>query len=238
MPKRPQTPEGVLTARPLTSPASSGLAPSGLHPLGLGDEVRDGRLYIPRGVDDEPRPLIVLLHGAGGDGSSMLRLVGNAAGNCVLLAPDARTHTWDFLNEAREPDVPFLDRALAQTFERCRIDASRIAIAGFSDGASYALTLGLSNGDLFTHVIAFSPGFMNPPRFQGSPRVFLAHGVDDKVLPIDCCSRRIVPQLEKRQYDLTYREFPGPHTVPQAIVTEAMLWFSQFPHLPVPSLGK
>ncbi|MGI4829837.1 MAG: alpha/beta hydrolase [Janthinobacterium lividum] len=226
MPKAPQTSDGTLTARPAppTEPAEPGL-----HPLELAEGLRDGRLYIPPGVNDEPKPLIVLLHGAGGDGSSMLRLMGKAASNCVLLAPDARTHTWDFLNEAREPDVPFLDRALAHTFKRCRIDPSRIAIAGFSDGASYALTLGLANGDLFTHVIAFSPGFMGPPRFQGSPRIFLSHGTADEVLPIDLCSRRIVPQLKTRHYDLTYREFPGPHTVPDFIQTEAMHWLLPLP---------
>ena len=35
--------------------------------------------------------------------------------------------------------------------------------SGFSDGASYALSLGAANGDLFTHIAAFSPGFMRPP---------------------------------------------------------------------------
>ena len=36
-------------------------------------------------------------------------------------------------------DVWFIDAALAWTFERCFVDAVRIALAGFSDGASYAL---------------------------------------------------------------------------------------------------
>lgn len=35
--------------------------------------------------------------------------------------------------------------------------------AGFSDGASYALSLGLPNGNLFSHIVAFSPGFMRAP---------------------------------------------------------------------------
>jgi predicted esterase len=34
-----------------------------------------------------------------------------------------------------------------------------LAVSGFSDGASYALSIGPANGDLFTHVMAFSPGF-------------------------------------------------------------------------------
>lgn len=40
------------------------------------------------------------------------------------------------------------------------IDPAHVAIGGFSDGASCALSLGLVNGDLFTHVMAFSPGLV------------------------------------------------------------------------------
>jgi phospholipase/carboxylesterase len=35
-----------------------------------------------------------------------------------------------------------------------------VALGGFSDGASYALSLDLTNGDLFASLIAFSPGFI------------------------------------------------------------------------------
>lgn len=76
------------------------------------------------------------------------------------------------------------DEALAHTFEHYTVDPSRVAIGGFSDGASYALSLGLGNGDLFRHIIAFSPGFAVPPRQLGSPRIFMSHGTKDRVLPI------------------------------------------------------
>jgi phospholipase/carboxylesterase len=64
---------------------------------------------------------------------------------------------------------------------------------GFSDGASYALSLGLTNGDLFRHVIAFSPGFMAPAARRGEPPVFVSHITRDGVLPIGVTSHRIVP---------------------------------------------
>ena len=56
-----------------------------------------------------------------------------------------------------------MDQAVHHVFERYSIDPGRIGLAGFSDGASYALSLGVANGDLFTHIMAFSPGFMRPP---------------------------------------------------------------------------
>ena len=120
------------------------------------------------------------------------------------------------------PDVAFLDRALDQVFARHAVDPERIAVAGFSDGASYALTLGLANGGLFGHVLAFSPGFMAPPRVEGRPRLFVSHGVHDEVLPIDRCSRRLAPMLRRAGYDLDYREFDGGHAVPEAMVAAAL----------------
>jgi phospholipase/carboxylesterase len=123
------------------------------------------------------------------------------------------------------PDVAYIDRALEQTFNHYNVDPGRMAIGGFSDGASYALSLGATNGDLFTHVVAFYPGFMAPASEHGSPALFISHGLRDRVLPIEACSRKIVPQVKRAGYNVRYREFDGPHTVPAEIVAEAMDWF-------------
>jgi predicted esterase len=123
------------------------------------------------------------------------------------------------------PDIDFIDHALAMAFSRCAIDPARIAVAGFSDGASYALSIGIANGDLFPDVIAFSPGFAAPGREHGQPRFFVSHGTRDTVLPINSTSRRVVPQLEDAGYDVRYREFDGPHTVSPEIAREALAWF-------------
>ena len=120
------------------------------------------------------------------------------------------------------PDVAFLDEALRALFARRRVDPRRVALAGFSDGASYALSLALGNGDLFTHVLAFSPGFAAPPEPVGRPRVFVSHGVADEVLPIGPCSRRLVPRLRAAGYEVRYREFPGGHSVPPELASEAV----------------
>jgi predicted esterase len=172
---------------------------------------------------------VVLLHGAGGNaeaGLSLLRTLADEAG-LMLLAPASRKQTWDVIVGGYGPDVALIDRALAQTFSRYAVDPARCAVSGFSDGASYALSLGLTNGDLFTHIIAFSPGFMAPRELQGKPPIFISHGTRDDVLPIDRCSRRIVPELQRRDYDVDYREFEGPHTVPPDIARGALTWFAE-----------
>ena len=121
------------------------------------------------------------LHGAGGDAQSgishFLHLTDTAW--VVLLAPESRGRTWDVLVGGYGPDIEFIDRALEWVFDRLALDTRRLAITGFSDGASYALSLGITNGDLFTCVIAFSPGFMVPARRRGKPPVFVSHGTHD-----------------------------------------------------------
>jgi len=219
----PQAAGGArLTARPRTGVATTGERKRTLD-LGSG---RDALLYIPATPTKEPMPLLVLLHGAGGSGERQLgRMIAaiDRAGVAVL-APDSRGPTWDAIREGFGPDVAFLNRALDRVFETTAVDPGRLTIGGFSDGATYALSLGLINGDLFQRILAFSPGFVigGPP--AGRPSVFVSHGTGDPILPIDRCSRVIVPELKRRGYDVLFREFDGGHTVPPAIAEAGMNW--------------
>jgi phospholipase/carboxylesterase len=213
-----------LSARPgLPSVAPPRLATR----LGLGTG-RDGLLYVPATYSpDGPAPLLVALHGAGGSGAAWRSLPERAeARGMVVLAPDSRGATWDLVLGGFGPDVAFLDRALRFTFERCRIDSSRVALGGFSDGASYALSLGVSNGDLFTHLVAHSPGFFSPAGSSvGKPRIFVSHGTRDEIIPVSISRDGTVPELRRRGYDVTYLEFDGPHRVPPDILDAALTWF-------------
>jgi phospholipase/carboxylesterase len=216
--------KGRLRVRPAAEPISDP-QPLGLRPLGTGAPARgDHLLYVPEGYGvRHPAPIMVLLHGAGGDASATLELLrglAEATGS-ILLAPTSREYTWDVIVGGYGPDVEAIDRVLEETFSHYAVDPTRLAVGGFSDGASYALSLGINNGDLFTDVLAFSPGFMAPSVRVGIPRFFVSHGTRDQVLPIERSSRRIVPQLEHAGYEVTYREFEGGHTVPPEIALEA-----------------
>jgi predicted esterase len=142
-------------------------------------------------------------------------------------SPPTRGPTWDAIRDGFGPDVGFLNRALERVFATINVDASRIVVGGFSDGATYALSLGLVNGALFRRIVAFSPGFVvdGPP--QARPACFVSHGTRDTILPIDRCSRRIVPQLRARGYEVTFREFDGGHEIPETIAREGLSWAEQ-----------
>jgi phospholipase/carboxylesterase len=190
------------------------------------DRARDGILQMPEKTDG-PLPLLVLLHGAGGSAERQMGRMGaeaQAAG-LVVMAPDSRGGTWDaIVGPDFGADVEFIDRALKRVFEQVDVDPARTTLGGFSDGASYALSLGLANGSLFPRILAFSPGFMTGGEVQGKPSIFISHGTADRVLPIDRCSRILVPQLRKFGYQITYREFEGGHMVPPEITREGMQW--------------
>ena len=173
-----------------------------------------------------PYALVVALHGAGGSPDSALDAFSGAwkVPGLVLVAPAAKGPTWTILFSDQDRDLESVDLAVAEAWARCPIDRDRIALGGFSDGASYALSLGLLNGDLFRRVLAFSPGFFVGGEAHGKPSLFVSHGVADTVLPIDRCSRRIVPLLQKQGYDVTFRVFDGGHEIPSAIAQEGFRW--------------
>jgi phospholipase/carboxylesterase len=183
-------------------------------------------LYVPEtAVHSSAAPLAIMLHGAGGNAQHGLDLLRDYAAdaNLILLAPESRKSTWDIISDSQYgPDVLFIDKCLRHVFSHYSIDPARVALGGFSDGASYALSLGISNGVLFRYVLAFSPGFMAPMRIEPSPNVFISHGTCDEVLPIDRCSRRIVRLLRSHQIAVDYREFDGPHTVPPGMKRAAL----------------
>lgn len=214
----------VLLARPEGAPSSAPVP--GQHPLRL-ESLEDVLLHVPPGLEAAvPAPLILLLHGAGGNAAGGLALLSAFAGThrLIMVAPSSQGSTWDGIRGDFGPDVHLINQALERTFHMVFVDPNRIAVGGFSDGASYALGLGLANGNLFSDIIAFSPGFIPPAPRVGRPRVFISHGETDSVLPIGRTSRRVVSLLEREGYDVTYREFPGPHTVPAPIAEEAITW--------------
>jgi len=198
----------------------------GQHALGL-DRERDGLLYLPRGYrSGVAAPLIVLFHGAGGSALSTTYAFPLADEHgVIILAPESRDQrSWDIVLGSYGPDADFLATALGQTFGRCSVDRTRLAVGGHSDGASYALSFGIGAGDVFNQILAYSPGVMTPVDARGKPRIFISHGTKDTVMPIDDTARRFVPRLRNLGYDVTYREYEGGHGAPPEVVKAGFDW--------------
>lgn len=208
---------------PPTKPA---LAP-GRHDLGLFAE-RDAVLVVPEGIDPTaPTPLVVLFHGGGGSAQKILPMLqAHAEANgFLLLVPQSLYPTWDIVIAGNGPDLERLDTALAEVAARFVLDPSHIAFAGHSDGGSYALSLGLTNGQFVTHIIVSSAGFMSVHEQEGAPRIFISHGIQDEQIPIGRSGRAHSALLKQAGYDVTYVEYNGPHAYQPPVVALAVNFF-------------
>lgn len=218
--------DGRIKARPRAPTKTTGPGQYALER----DSPRDGQLYLPPTYSPKtPTALVLALHGAGGSGRSSLRVMRALADErgVAILAPDSRGGTWDAIRGRLGDDVEFIDAALEDAFDRVNVDPARLTVAGFSDGATYALTLGLINGDLFSHVVAFSPGFVVRGESIGRPAIFISHGRQDPILPFDRCGERIASDLKKERYDVRFVPFEGGHAVPPDILRQAGDWLGQ-----------
>ncbi|MFO7588538.1 MAG: hypothetical protein R6X22_10740 [Gemmatimonadota bacterium] len=99
-----------------------------------------------------------------------------------------------------------------------------MGLAGFSDGASCALSLGLSSGDLFPRFVGHSAGFLAPGEpIVGMPRIWMSHGTGDAVFPVSA-GRQVELRPLNDGYDLAFTEFDGGHAIPPAIAGAALDW--------------
>lgn len=215
-----EAPDPRLRSRP--KPAKRMLA-AGLtrHPVGETSVVT----YLPESALARERvPLMVFLHGANRTVDAFMerfRPVADATG-VMLLMPFATVGTWDAIRYFFGPDVAAIDASLAWLFGEVPIDPKRITLSGFSDGATYALALGRANGDLFTRIAAYSPGFLIPVKPVGRPLIVISHGRQDRILPFKNTSETIVPALTKAGYAVDFHPFDGPHTVVMDVVEQEL----------------
>jgi predicted esterase len=223
-----------LTAQPPATPAVNNDTRSGVLSLAGG-----AYAYLPKGRTAAPAPVLVALHGAGGQASQVLESFRESAdaNGIVLLIPQSIKGTWDMIEDLKSrlglemnvqprygKDLKALDAAIMDLFGKIAVDPTRIGIMGFSDGATYALSVGTANPQLFKRVIAFSPG----PAFIGKSApdqyVFISHGENDRVLPY-ANARGFASKLRVKKVPVEFEKFDGGHEVPKAIKEKAMAFF-------------
>ncbi|MEO7366043.1 MAG: hypothetical protein ABIW03_06965 [Sphingomicrobium sp.] len=227
----------ALTARP---GAAVDTLPPGIT------KIADGAiLYRPPTLVRGTHPLIVLLHGADQGADELISLFRREADQrgLILLAPKSAGGTWDLaLSAARfhgrppkngempefGPDVARIDAALSTAFQRTAIDPRLVILAGFSDGASYALSLGLANSELVHGILAFAPGMMIAPgQVSLTQRLFIAHGGTDRAIPIKVSRDGLAPALAAAGMKVQFREFYGGHEVNRKALDEGLTFVLQ-----------
>jgi predicted peptidase len=177
-------------------------------------------LYIPSGAADAPLPLVLCLHGAGGNTAAARVLAAPDAQRkhpCVIMAPgcDGRTTRWVPSNllrntEAR-PVMPELMEALDAVIAETKADRSRIYVTGQSMGGVGTWGLIAFHANKFA---AAAPvcGIWNvedAPKMSGVP-IWAFHGANDPTVPV-AGSRDMIAALKKAsvQPEPKYTELPG-----------------------------
>jgi predicted esterase len=178
-------------------------------------------------------PLVVVLHGAGRQDEMLARAYASEADRrrAFFFVLRSLRPTWDLIAGGDGEDLDFLGWALAWIDSRYPTDASRRALVGYSDGASYALAVGLSNPRAFAAVMGWAAGFLaidahNLAPDDPRPRVLLEHGTQDQIFPFDQVAVPLRDALGRLGYDVTFRvDEGGIHWPSPEFQTAALDWF-------------
>lgn len=186
----------------------------GLHEVVVEDTEIVG--YLPESATDLATvPLLLFLHGSfrsvQGIRTAFAPML-EAAG-VMMVAPLSRGDTWDAIHGSFGPDPLRIDHALYWAMSQVPIDPERTVISGVSDGASYSLGLGRANGDLFSKIIAFAPGYVMSVHSVGAPPIVVSHGTRDTALPFKFTEEIVVPTLRTLGYQVEFLVFDGEHGV-------------------------
>jgi len=208
------------------------------------DEIEPGRRY----------PLLAVLHGAGRREELLMKAYRDEAERrqALFLVPRSFHMTWDLITAATQgaaageadgapsnrPDLDFLEYAYDLIFRRYPVDPERLGLIGYSDGASYALSVGLSNPELFRAVMGWAAGFVaieNDAAAPGvrRPAVLVEYGTHDELFPFEQVAVPMRDQLEAFGCAVTFRvDEGGRHWPSGTFQDEALDWFFSEPWQP------
>ena len=198
----------------------------------------DGAFLYRPSTNASRRPVLVLLHGAGMSGRAFLEGLRGEADRCgcLLLSVQSGGATWDTVGLVARAgagrvtpdrlygaDVGRVERALAAALKAPDADRRSVVLAGFSDGASYALSLGMANPKVFRGVVAIAPGFhLEPAAINPRQRLFVAHSLQDRILPFTRTRDATVAPLKRAGFDIRFRSFDGGHRVDRKVLAEGV----------------
>ena len=167
-------------------------------------------------------PLIVLLHGSGEDGLSLVNPWHDLAlrEDIILVAPDAANiMNWD----PREDHPNFLRQAVESAGQKHPVDPRRIYVFGHSAGGTYALSLALLEPNYFAAVAVHAAALCSVPglrqcsqdetdalvaRVQRKMPIGMWTGTVDEKVPLDdMMETRDI--LEGNGFPVELHEMPG-----------------------------
>ena len=211
------------------APATTG----GLGRVTVGEQ-HLAHVLAPHVIDPARRyPLLLVLHGAGRQDEMIARGLRDEPDRrqAIFVVPRSRAMTWDLIAGGQGEDLAFIGVVLESVYRRFPIDPARHATIGFSDGASYALGIGLSNPRIFDAVMGWAAGFLaidtnNLKPDDRKPRVLLEYGTRDQLFSFEQVALPIRELLTQLGYPLEFWVDEGGIHWPRAdLMTAALDWY-------------
>jgi phospholipase/carboxylesterase len=158
----------------------------------------------------------------------------------VTINAGIRMRAWyDIADASFSESVDETGIAASQRLLRSRIDeeiargiaSDRIVVAGFSQGGVIALRTGTTYPVRLGGIIALSTYFVPPPApdapaVEEPRRIFMAHGLEDPLIPIGI-AQRSREALLSRGHDVQWHSYHMPHAVCPAEIRDLGEWLSQ-----------
>jgi phospholipase/carboxylesterase len=224
------------------------------HNDGHGDDRGELLEYVEVTTSDNPEYSVIWLHGLGADGHDFEPIVpylGLSSDMAVrfifphaLIRPvtingGAVMRAWYDIIEIStskgqdEAGIKHSARKVRELidFEISRgIPASKIILAGFSQGGAMALHVGLRYPQKLAGIMALSAYLMFPERLQSESSianaetpVFVGHGTQDPVVPFSL-GQAVHSLLQAGQRPVEWHSYPIPHSVSQPEIADIGRW--------------
>jgi predicted esterase len=149
----------------------------------------------------------------------------------LFLVPRSIAPTWDLIAGGGRSDLDFLEFSYDLIYRRYPIDRERQALVGYSDGASYGLSIGMSNPRIFRAVMAWAAGFVaydDTFVTDGDPKpdIYLEYGTQDEIFPFEQVALPMRASLEGAGYTVSFHVDEGGRHWPSGhFQREALDWF-------------
>ena len=193
-----------------------------------------GVMLTPDEIDPTKQyPLITVFHGAGRQDEMLVKACRDEpeGRQAFFFIPRSVAPTWDLITGEGRADLDFLEYAYDLIYRRYPIDAASQCLIGYSDGASYALSLGLSNARCFDALMVWAAGFivLDPATADAAapkPRLYLEYGTHDELFSFDRVALPMQANLESAGYDVTFSiDEGGRHWPSGSFQREALDWY-------------
>jgi polyhydroxybutyrate depolymerase len=159
---------------------------------------RQFRIYIPSGypaVEEagESVPLVIIMHGAGGNGAGMESITGfNVVAEretFIAVYPDGINGAWGDGRDTVDPndDISYLDHVIDFVSDAFQIDPERVYATGYSMGGMMSYRIGCRLPDRIAAIASVAstfPQYQLPDCSDAPPvPVMIVHGTYDDVIP-------------------------------------------------------